>query len=304
MLDRRVKTVMAEKGSHYPFRNITGFIKKHDLSFCNLEGPVSVRGKKVEKAYSFRFDPGLLDGLKNTGFNMYSLANNHMLDYGGEALLDTVALMEQQDYFYAGAGKNRKEAVSARFKEVNGIKFAFIANVDFYMDGWKNKVNGSLPQPFDRRELSELTGEIEKAKKQADFVIVSFHWGEEYANFPNERQKKIAHACVDSGADLILGHHPHVMQGIEKYKGKLIFYSLGNFIFDQRFPRTKEAMVFSCDFTKEGISNAYLLPVRITKGRPDFASGEDASQIKDKIISYSKDLGIELRKGNVKIEID
>jgi poly-gamma-glutamate synthesis protein (capsule biosynthesis protein) len=172
------------------------------------------------------------------------------------------------------------------------------------MDGWKNRVEGSLPQPYDRGELRELTAEIEKAKKQADFVIVSFHWGEEYNNFPNKRQKDIAHSCVDSGADLVIGHHPHVMQGVEKYKGKIILYSLGNFVFDQRFPRTHEAMVFCCDFTKEGILNAYMLPVRIKKGRPDFASGKDASEIKDKIILYSRDFDIELRKENVKIEID
>jgi gamma-polyglutamate biosynthesis protein CapA len=304
MLDRRVKIYMSEKGSIYPFGKITGFVKRHDLSFCNLEGPVSVRGKQVPKAYSFRFDPALLDGLRNTGFNMYSLANNHMLDYGGEALLDTVAFMEQQGYFYSGAGKNSKEASSARYLEINGIKFAFIANVDFGMEGWQDSAGGGVPQAFDKKPISEITSEIEKAKKQADFVIVSFHWGEEYKNFPNKRQKSISHSCIDSGADLVIGHHPHVMQGVEKYKGKIILYSLGNFVFDQRFPRTREAMVFCCNFTQKGITGAYLLPVRIIKGRPDFASGRDASQIKDKIILYSKDFDVELKKENVKIEIE
>jgi gamma-polyglutamate biosynthesis protein CapA len=304
MLDRGVKRYMQNKGGVYPFRDITGFIKRHELSFCNLEGPVSTRGKKRPKAYSFRFDPELLDGLKNTGFNMFSLANNHILDYGGSALMDTIDFMEGQDYLYAGAGKNRQEASAARYREINGLKFAFIANVDFGMAGWQDSAGDAVPQAFDRRDLAEITAEIEKAKKLADFVIVSFHWGEEYQNYPNKRQKNIAHACIDSGADLVIGHHPHVMQGVEKYKGKLIFYSIGNFIFDQRFPRTNESMFFACDFTKNGIENAFLLPVKITKGQPDFASGEEAKSIKGKIMEYSKDFGVEFKDSGVKIEIE
>jgi poly-gamma-glutamate synthesis protein (capsule biosynthesis protein) len=304
MLDRRVKTFMAEKGSIYPFREITTFIKRHDLSFCNLEGPVSVRGNKVPKAYSFRFDPAILDGLKYTGFNMYSLANNHMLDYGSEALLDTVNYVKGQGYFYAGAGINREEASAAKYKKIKGLTFAFIANVDFPMDGWANEVDGSLPLPFDRAKPGELTAAVAEAKTKADFVIVSFHWGDEYKNYPNNRQKKIARACVDSGADLILGHHPHVMQGVEKYKNKYILYSLGNFVFDQRFPSTKEAMVFCCDFTREGIQNAFLMPVRIKKGKPAFASGRDAGNIMKKITEYSRDFNVAMTPDNAKIRID
>jgi poly-gamma-glutamate capsule biosynthesis protein CapA/YwtB (metallophosphatase superfamily) len=300
MLDRGVKKHMLGKGGFYPFRDITGFIKRHDLSFCNLEGPVSARGKKKPKLYSFRFDPALMEGLGVSGFNMFSLANNHILDYGGRALLDTVEFMEEKNYFYSGAGKNKQEASAARYREINGIKFAFIANVDMYL----SREKGSSPQAFERSGLNEISAVIREAKKNADYVIVSFHWGEEYKNYPAKRQQEYGRACVDSGADLVIGHHPHVMQGIEKYKGKIILYSLGNFIFDQRRAGTNEAMVFFCRFTKDGIIDTYVLPVRIKKGRPDFAAGKDAEEIKNRIMAYSKDFNIQINRKNVKIEIE
>jgi poly-gamma-glutamate capsule biosynthesis protein CapA/YwtB (metallophosphatase superfamily) len=303
MLDRGVRKQMSVKGDFDPFKRTTAFIKTHDLAFCNLEGPVSLRGAMKKKAFAFRFDPVMLEGLKVSGFNMFSLANNHILDYGREALTDTIEFMNSNNYFYAGAGKDRKSAMEARFLEKNGIKFAFIAHVDMEVKTEGAADSPDVPQVSDECGIDEITAEVARARKLADFVIVSFHWGEEYTNFPLKKHIRFARACVDSGADLVLGHHPHVLQGVEIYKGKAILYSLGNFVFDQYQPGTNDSMVFCCKFTKAGIKDMFLMPVRITLGQPDFASGDTATDIKTKIKQYSQNFNVILTDNFAKIQI-
>ena len=304
MLDRGIGRLMAKKGKFYPYEKTSVFVKMHDLAFCNLECPVSGRGKRKQKRFAFRCSPPYFEGLKESGFNMYSIANNHICDYGRQGLMDTIDALSGAGFFYSGAGGTRQEADSAKIKEINGIKIAFIAHVDMPVMLEETPGSGEEPQPSARCGLQEITSEVAKAKKMADYVVVSFHWGEEYTNYPGKRQRTWAHACVDSGADLIIGHHPHVMESVEKYKGKIILYSLGNFIFDQYMPGTKDTMVFCCRFTKTGIESPFLLPVKITHGQPEFASGEDAVLIRKKITTYSKNFKVDFKKDNAKIMIE
>lgn len=299
MLDRGVKARMKKSGDRYPFRDVSVFIKKHDLAFCNFEGPISKNGKKKPKKFAFRFDPSLSKGLKASGFNMFSLANNHTLDYGGRALRDTLDFMEENGYFYAGAGRDQKSAGEIKYREINGIKFAFISNLDMFL----SSEDKDAPQAFERCKIGEMADKIKEADNNADYVLVSFHWGAEYKNYPGKRQKEYARACVDAGADLVIGHHPHVMQGIETYKGKTILYSLGNFIFDQTKLATNEAMVFSCTFTRQGIQDKRLLPLKIIRGRPKIASGAEARALNKKIEAYSKNFNVEFENSGDKMVI-
>lgn len=286
MMDRGVKMNMKKKGLNYPFEKVAPFIKAHDIAFCNLEGTVTLN-EKLKKTYAFRCEPGYFGGFKDSGFNFACIANNHIMDAGSKGLSDTIAELKKAGINYSGGGENRADALSAKTYEVKGKKIAFLGYVDMPFKFEELPESEETAQPA-HGKLSEIKREIKKAKKQADFVIVSFHWGEEYKHYPTKRQKKLGRAAIDAGAGLVLGHHPHVLQGIEKYKGKYILYSLGNFVFDQYREKQTQSMVFSCKIKNNKITDAFAAPVRIKHSRPAFARGKDAVKVKKNIIKYSK----------------
>jgi poly-gamma-glutamate capsule biosynthesis protein CapA/YwtB (metallophosphatase superfamily)/uncharacterized membrane protein (UPF0127 family) len=214
----------------FPFLNILNYLKTFDYVIANLEGPISDKGTKVGSKYSFRMKPEVAEALSNANIKIVNLANNHIFDYGKIAFEDTLKNLEKNNINYFG---NSYEPLIV---EKEGVKIGFLGFSDFlkHLEVRENKTGISVVNS----KLSEI---IEKAKEKVDILIVSFHWGEEYQELANERQRKLAKIAIDSGADLVIGHHPHVIQNIEKYKDKFIFYSLGNFIFDQNF--SKETMI-------------------------------------------------------------
>jgi poly-gamma-glutamate capsule biosynthesis protein CapA/YwtB (metallophosphatase superfamily)/uncharacterized membrane protein (UPF0127 family) len=213
----------------FPFLNILDYLKTFDYVIANLEGPISDKGTKVGNKYSFRMKPEVAEALSNTNIKIVNLANNHIFDYGKIAFEDTLKNLEKNNINYFG---NSYEPLIV---EKEGVKIGFLGFSDFlkYLEVKENKIGIAVAN----NNLSEI---IKKTKEKVDILIVSFHWGEEYQELANERQRKLAKLAIDSGADLVIGHHPHVIQDIEKYKDKFIFYSLGNFIFDQNF--SKETM--------------------------------------------------------------
>jgi poly-gamma-glutamate synthesis protein (capsule biosynthesis protein) len=214
----------------YPFEKILNYLKTFDYVIANLEGPISDKGVKVGSKYSFRMKPEVAEALSKANVNIVNLANNHIFDYGKVAFEDTLKNLEKNNIKYFG---NFYEPLIIQ-KE--GIKIGFLGFSDFLKHLEVKESKTGIATVNDN--LSEI---IKKAKEKVDILIVSFHWGEEYKKIANERQRKLAKIAIDSGADLVIGHHPHVIQDIEKYKEKFIFYSLGNFIFDQNF--SKETMI-------------------------------------------------------------
>jgi poly-gamma-glutamate capsule biosynthesis protein CapA/YwtB (metallophosphatase superfamily) len=238
MLDRGVEYKIKKEGKEdfkFPFLKISDDLKKADLLVGNLEGPISDRGEKIGSIYSFRMDPESINGLEYAGFDVLSLANNHALDYGRVALEDTMNILRDNDIDYIGAGFNEKEVSSVKIKEINGLKIGFLAYTDFGSKFWKPGSDTSGVSFFNAEDFEKIKKEIIEAKKTADILIVSFHSGTEYSKSPTNFQKEFGRFCIDAGADLILGHHPHVTQPVEQYKSGWIAYSLGNFVFDQSF---------------------------------------------------------------------
>jgi len=235
MLSRNVGSSMLTKGDwNYPFEKISDYIKNADLSFGNLEGPISINGIKVGSIYSFRADPRSIEGLLYSGFDVLSVANNHMWDYGSEAFKDTLKNLKDNKINYVGGGLSYDEAHTPLIKEINNTKVAYLA--------YTNLLPSSLGMRGDKPTIAypnqdQISLDIQNAKKISDIVIVSFHWGEEYETHHNSYQEKLAHFTIDAGVDLIVGQHPHVAQDVEEYNGKYIAYSLGNFIFDQNFSK-------------------------------------------------------------------
>ena len=234
MLSRNVEKAIFNVGNgdfNFPFLKLGNELRNYDLLFGNLEGPISDRGEDIGSPYSFRMSAKTAEALRDTGFDVLSVANNHIGDWGAKGIYDTIFHLKRVGLAYVGAGLTEDEASGAKFFEIGNTRFAFLAFNDvpsFYIEK-NDEVFVSSANP------GEIQKQIKKAKEAADIVIVSFHFGEEYQSEPSPSQKTLAQFAVEQGADLVIGHHPHVTQPIEKYKNSFIAYSLGNFVFDQNF---------------------------------------------------------------------
>jgi len=271
MLDRGVEYMMETEGSgdfRFPFSKIAKDLNEADILFGNLEGPISDKGIKVGSIYSFRAKPEAIEGLTFAGFNLISLANNHAFDYGREALEDTFLRLKTAGVNYVGAGFNEGEAYSLIIKEVNGatgspqVKIGFLAYTNLGPESWKAGEKNSGIAWVSGEDMEKIKENIKSAKEKVDILIVSLHAGEEYAAEPIQFQIEFSKAAIDAGADLVIGHHPHVVQKSEKYKDKWIFYSLGNFVFDQSFSQETMSGEILEILIKDGKINE-LIPKKI-----------------------------------------
>lgn len=260
MFDRMVKSSVARNGGDYNFlfKNIGDDLKKYDFLFGNLEGPVSETGKKVGSKYSFRMDPKILPVLKVVGFKAVSVANNHIGDWGQDALLDTFSRLKTAGIEPVGGGASTTEAYSPKYFEINGLKIALIGASEFGK-GYTEATDKSAGIAVIHK--ARLASSTKDAVSKADFVIVSLHFGTEYEKEPNDYQKNIAEFLVDNGAGLVVGHHPHVLEPLVPYKGGYIAYSLGNFIFDQDFSSTTmNGAILDVTLVDKKITSIKLLP--------------------------------------------
>jgi len=263
-VEKKIKRL--DKEFIYPFENVIDYLKSFDYVIANLEGPISDKGVKVGSKYSFRMKPDVAKALSKANINVVNLANNHIFDYGRVAFEDSLKNLEKNNIKYFG---NSYEPLII---EKGGVKIGFLGFSDFlkHLEVREEKIGIAVVNS----NLSEI---IKKAKEKVDILIVSFHWGEEYKKIANERQRKIAKIAIDSGADLVIGHHPHVIQNIEKYKDKFIFYSLGNFVFDQNF--SKETMigggveVYIKTWTNAGLTQTHTDKSNLHGYKPDRLPG-------------------------------
>ena len=233
MLDRGVKRSIYRdfKGDYQIFLENLSFLKEADIAFANLEGNLSDQGQDRGKKYSFRMEPKALEAITEIGLDALSVANNHTADWGQKAFLDTIKRLKEKNIVPVGGDINKEEATRPKIIERNGLKIGFLGFTDVGPDWFsaqKNREGILLASDPDFEEI------ISQAKEETDFLITSFHWGEEYQK-PNQRQKTLAHRAIEAGTDIVVGHHPHVIQKTVKYKDGLIIYSLGNLIFDQYF---------------------------------------------------------------------
>ena len=242
MLDRGVKQMIDQVGRgdfDFPFAEIKEDLAKYDFLFGNLEGPVSNKGSDVGSIYSFRMDPKTIAALKQAGFKAVSVANNHSGDWGLAAFKDTVARLNEAEILPVG------DANDPKIIHIRGVKIGLVGFSDF-------------PTPASRAEPELIKKRILQARAEADIVIASFHFGVEYEKMPSGRQRSLAQLAADSGADLIIGHHPHVAEPVELYGNSFIAYSLGNFVFDQSFSdKTMES-----SFLTVNIKNKKIVGVR------------------------------------------
>jgi len=266
MLNRGIKSVVETYGGgnfEFPFFKIADYLKTADILFGNLEGPISDKGKNVGSIYSFRAIPEVLKGLKFAGFDILSVANNHIFDYGREAMEDTLIRLKEAQIEYIGAGFSGKEALSPKIIELKGTKIAFLAFTNLGSPFWSAKGERSGICWLTKENLEEG---VKKAREEANLIVVSMHFGEEYKTSSSVEQKYFAHLAIDSGADLVIGHHPHVIQEIERYNNSYVAYSLGNFIFDQSFSEeTMKGLIFKVLIKNAKIDEVIPIEIKINK---------------------------------------
>lgn len=209
-----------------------------DYFVANQEFPFSGRGQPAaDKQFTFRLPPSKVSLFQQMGLDLVTLANNHILDFGTDALLDSCTTLDQAGITYVGAGENLERAKQLEVIEIGGQTFGFLGLSRVYMDGsWA--ASSTRPGVFSTYDATLPVEEIKKADSQCDHLIVYVHWGVERETTPKDYQRTLGKQYIDAGADLVIGSHPHVLQGIEYYQGKPIVYSLGNFVFGSSIPET------------------------------------------------------------------
>ncbi len=269
---------------NYDRSGITGVVdeallarmQEADLVLINNEFPFSDRGTPMEeKEFTFRCSPSYAAALDEMGVDLASLANNHTLDYGREALSDTFAALDEAGIRYAGAGESVERAEEVQIIEVNGKRFGFLAVTRVVpVVSWK--VEHQTPGLFSCYDDTRLVELVEEAKADCDVLVVYAHWGVEYEAYPEEYQTGIARRCLAAGADVVAGCHTHCLQGVEWMDGKPVFYSLGNFIFGKEID---SSAVLQITVSAEGAVRYQLLPVCARNGVTALADDERAAQI-------------------------
>lgn len=289
----------------YPFLALKKLFKRSDIVFANLEVALTNQKKPFPaKGFNFKADPLWAKVLAKNGINLLSIANNHILDYGDEGLMDTICALRKEKLNFCGAGENLAQARAAALFEVKGIKVACLSYSvtlpkEFYAK--ENKPGTAFPY----REF--LEADVPAARPLADILIISFHWSGELLDFPRKYQTKLARKVIDLGADIVVGHHPHNLQGFEVYKNKLIAYSLGNLCFAMYSNQVKESMLLECKFDKKGnIKKAEIIPLTVDnkkiKFQPKPLSGRAAVKAICNLDLLSQPLGTEiLQEGNIGI---
>lgn len=256
-----------------------------DILMVNQEFPFGETGEPVaNKQYTFQCSPSYVTALKEMGVDVVSLANNHVLDYGKESLLETFATLDNAGILYGGAGETVERAEEVQVIEVNGRKYGFLAVSRVVPTGdWK--VENSVPGVFSCYDDNRLIELVEQASAECDFLAVYPHWGVEHASYPEDYQTRIAERCLAAGADVVVGSHTHCLQGVTFIEDKPVCYSLGNFVFGQNIDRSA---ILKVTIAADGTVSYRYLPVYATGGVTYLAADEKAEEI----CTYLNDISV------------
>jgi poly-gamma-glutamate capsule biosynthesis protein CapA/YwtB (metallophosphatase superfamily) len=270
LMDSSVRGQIDRNGVEFPWEYVKEYFKNDNLTIGNLETSITIAGTKwPDKQYNFRSDPKNLKAMKEAGIEVVSLANNHSLDYGYDGFLDTLNHLDKAKINRVGGGKNKKEALEGIIIEENGINIGVLSfsrivpNVDWYATSKRSGIVGAYDC-----HIKEVLERVTEMKDKADILVLSIHWGVELSNTPRNEEIEFAKKLIDAGVDIVMGHHPHVLQGIEIYNGKPIFYSLGNFIFGSKDEITANTMIAQINLKDKDIDNIKIIPCQIVGGRP------------------------------------
>ena len=294
MLDRHVGEKIKANGLDYLFEELASstkenFFSGYDLISVNLEGAVTNNGEHYNPimSYDFAFHPNIINQLKKYNFNFFNLANNHFADQGEQGIIETRKNLQLLNFDFSGCRDRKTGKCSSKIIKKENKK---IGMAGFSM------VYGKLDELAVEKIVADLAS-------TTDLVVVNIHWGVEYEHYFNKTQQNIAHKIIDAGADIVIGHHPHVVQGIEVYKNKLIFYSLGNFVFDQYFSTdTQEGLAISVSI--DDSNNFYLFPLKSKLSQVSLMNEKEKNKFLQKLSDWSavdEQIRKQIRKGKLEL---
>jgi poly-gamma-glutamate synthesis protein (capsule biosynthesis protein) len=265
MLARTIGELILTQGIEAPFEFTAAKLNNADIALGNLECAISERGEPENKTYTFRAPIEAGEALSFAGFDLLTLANNHVMDFGKGAFLDTLDNLQANQIAVVGAGIDNTSARQPVIIEANGLRLAFLAYLD--IPRWNYDYLTWVATPTEPGiawgYLSDIQADVSAATQIADVVIVLLHYGIEGASEPSYQQIQSAHLAIDSGAKLVIGSHTHLLQSIEKYKDGLIVYNLGNFVFDEFVEPENQSAIFMARISKDGVLAHRLIPVRL-----------------------------------------
>jgi poly-gamma-glutamate capsule biosynthesis protein CapA/YwtB (metallophosphatase superfamily) len=267
MFSRAVRrTILTAKDPALPFRKVAPLTSAADITFINLETPFSDKGPYRDDGLIFHAAPEMIAALQLGGVTIASTANNHSRDCASHGVEYTIDWLRSHGICPVGSGRSGKETHEGIVVTRKGIRFGFLAYT-------YDQKNGNWKDNDDRIAVADpdvMARDVRSLGKRADVVIVSMHHGVEYMAKPSNEQVAFAHAAIDAGADLVIGHHPHVVQAAETYRGRQIFYSLGNFVFDQyQREATQHGEMVEVSFLGTKVLSTYVMPVKITPTGPE-----------------------------------
>ncbi|NHZ84332.1 MAG: hypothetical protein GWP19_00435 [Planctomycetia bacterium] len=304
MLGSRMNKSIKDFGPEYPFYSVYPLLKKSNILIGNLEGPFADISLKEIRNHSYKVPPKNARILRRAGFNIVSMANNHLLDCGRDGVLETFATLKKQGIQYIGAGHDEKDAHSPVIMRSANLKIGLLG---YY---WNRRTSARDSKPGSAIDIKEqVQKDITNLKQKVDKIVISVHWGIPYERFPSSENQMKAHFAIDSGADILIGHHPHIIQPIEIYKNRPIFYSIGNFAFGSGNSNA-ESIILAFNFKKNN-TTINIFPVYIKNRdtrinyQPKIIKGESAfdSIIKLKNLSGKSGVMIRFENGVGKIKI-
>lgn len=292
MLGRLVNSKISKTNYSYPWGNVLPLLHSTDLNVVNLETTFTTSVIEVPKVFNFKADPDKVESLKQAHIHAVCLANNHILDYSVEGMLETIHVLDNAGIKRTGAGRNSKEAEKPIVITVNNATIGIIGCTDNEPE-WKagNFPGTNYIEIGDLNAIGKLIGDL---KKQVDVLIVSIHWGPNMLERPNNKFVSFAHSMIDMGADIIHGHSAHIFQGIEVYNNGLVLYDTGDFIDDyavDRDLRNDRSFFFLCEVNKQGVVSLKLVPVLIGEMQVNLAHDHDYDWCITRIQMLSAEFG-------------
>ena len=265
--------------------NMVSYMNNLDWMIINSEFAFSSRGRAMAgKQYTFRANPSNISVYNEMSIDMVTLANNHVYDFGQDAFYDTLSTLKNNNLPYIGAGKNKEEAESAYYLVINGYKIAFLNATRAEKYILTPEATATSPGVFKCYDPTRLSQRIKEEKEKSDYVVVIVHWGKETYHTLEDVQVGTGKVYIDSGADMVIGHHAHVLQGMEFYKGKLIAYNLGNFIFNDE---SVDTGILKWELSDLGESRFYFYPGLQSDCYTKEVTGDSALNLYNKMTNWS-----------------
>ena len=293
MLDRTLGSVISDGGIEFPFKLVAPLLQNADITVGNLETALGNVGQPAEKSYTFQSPPAAAESLAWGGFDVVSLANNHAMDYGPESLLQGIDLLNAQNVAAIGAGANAEQARTPYITSVNGLDIAFLGYTYVPIEARGNYFDTATWTATETTPglawavPEEIEEDVTAVQSQADLVVVILHSGYEYVEAPSEEQAAAAHAAIDAGADIVIGHHAHILQAIEFYKDGVIAYGLGNFAFN--IDGDANTAILNVWLDETGVRQFEFIPAIVQYGgQPRLAEPEETAEILGQIYQLSQ----------------